>query len=147
MATDLAPFAGTVGGGFLIGFITGYAVKKVIKIAAIIVGLFIAAMSYFQYQRIINVDWEKVQAFSQNGITWVVDYKRTRTNLEKTHIYFFCCKHFNVQTTIVRDNGGNNVDSIRDSCAVHWQSNGTRGCRSYYKASRLSQASNSSCCS
>ena len=28
-------------------------------------------MSYFQYQRIINVDWEKVQAFSQNGITWV----------------------------------------------------------------------------
>jgi hypothetical protein len=22
-------------------------------------------------------------------ITWVVDYKRTRTNLEKTHIYFF----------------------------------------------------------
>ena len=58
-------------------------------LAAIIVGLFIAAMSYFQYQRIINVDWEKVQAFSQNGITWVVDYKRTRTKLERTHIYFF----------------------------------------------------------
>jgi len=28
MATDLAPLAGTVGGGFLIGFITGYAIKK-----------------------------------------------------------------------------------------------------------------------
>jgi hypothetical protein len=34
MTTDLAPFAGTVGGGFLIGFITGYAIKKVIKLAA-----------------------------------------------------------------------------------------------------------------
>jgi len=31
MANDLGPFAGTVGGGFLIGFITGYAIKKVIK--------------------------------------------------------------------------------------------------------------------
>ena len=45
MATDLAPFAGTVGGGFLIGFITVYAVKKVIKLAAIIVGLFFARFS------------------------------------------------------------------------------------------------------
>jgi uncharacterized membrane protein (Fun14 family) len=27
MATDLAPFAGTVGGGFLIGLITGYAIN------------------------------------------------------------------------------------------------------------------------
>jgi uncharacterized membrane protein (Fun14 family) len=50
MATDLAPFPGSVGGGFFKGFITGFAIKKVIKIAAIIVGLFIAGMAYFQYQ-------------------------------------------------------------------------------------------------
>jgi uncharacterized membrane protein (Fun14 family) len=73
MATDLAPFAGTVGGGFLIGFITGYAIKKVIKLAAVIVGLFIAALAYSEYQRILNVDWHKVQAVSQNGIDWVAD--------------------------------------------------------------------------
>lgn len=73
MATDLAPFAGTVGGGFLIGFITGYAIKKVIKLAAVIVGLFIAALAYLEYQRILNVDWHKVQAVSQNGIEWVTD--------------------------------------------------------------------------
>jgi len=73
MATDLAPFAGTVGGGFCIGFITGYAVKKVIKLAAVIVGLFIAALAYLEYQRILNVDWHKVQAVSQNGIDWVAD--------------------------------------------------------------------------
>jgi uncharacterized membrane protein (Fun14 family) len=70
MATDLAPFAGTVGGGFFIGFITGYAIKKVIKLAAVIAGLFIAAIAYLQYQRILNVDWDRVQ---QNGITWVVN--------------------------------------------------------------------------
>jgi len=73
MATDLARFAGTVGGGFFIGFITGYSIKKVIKLAAVIVGLFIAALAYLQYQRILNVDWERVQGFSQNGITWVVN--------------------------------------------------------------------------
>ena len=67
------PLSGTVGGGFFIGFITGYAIKKVIKLAAVIVGLFIAALAYLQYQRILNVDWERVQAFSQNGINWVVD--------------------------------------------------------------------------
>jgi uncharacterized membrane protein (Fun14 family) len=39
----------------------------------VIVGLFIAAMAYLQYQRILNVDWERVQAFSQNEINWVVN--------------------------------------------------------------------------
>ena len=73
MATDLAPFAGTVGGGFFIGFITGYAIKKVIKLAAVIVGLLFAALAYLEYQRILSVDWHKVQAVSQNGIDWVAD--------------------------------------------------------------------------
>lgn len=71
MDTDLAPFAGTVGCGFMVGLITGYAIKKVVKLAAVIVGLFIAAMAYFQYQRILNVDWERVQVMPQNGIEWV----------------------------------------------------------------------------
>jgi uncharacterized membrane protein (Fun14 family) len=73
VATDLAPFAGTVGGGFLIGFVTGYAIKKVIKLAAVIVGLFISALAYLEYQRILDVDWHKVQAISQNEIDWVAD--------------------------------------------------------------------------
>ena len=73
MTADLAPFAGIVGGGFLIGLITGYAIKKLIKLAAVIVGLFIAALAYLEYQRIINVDWHKVQAISHSGIDWVAD--------------------------------------------------------------------------
>jgi uncharacterized membrane protein (Fun14 family) len=73
MTADLTPLAGTVGGGFLIGLITGYAIKKVMKLAAVLVGLFIAALAYLQYQRILNVDWHKVQLVSQNGIDWVAD--------------------------------------------------------------------------
>jgi len=41
---------------FFVGFITGYAIKKLIKLALVIAGLFIAAIAYLQYQRIINVD-------------------------------------------------------------------------------------------
>ena len=56
MTTDLAPFAGTVGGGFFIVLITGYAIKEVLKLVAVIIGLFFAALVYLEYQRIVNVD-------------------------------------------------------------------------------------------
>jgi uncharacterized membrane protein (Fun14 family) len=39
------------------------------KVAAVIVGLFIAALGYLQYQGIIHVDWAKFQTVSQNGLT------------------------------------------------------------------------------
>ena len=67
------PFAGTIGSGFFVGLVAGYAIKKIIKIAAVIVGLFIAALAYLEYQRIIDVNWAKMQAVSQNGHTWVAD--------------------------------------------------------------------------
>ena len=69
--TDLMPLAGTLGGGFFIGLVAGYAIKKIIKIVAVIVGLFIAALAYMQYQRIIDVNWAKIQTVSHNGLTWV----------------------------------------------------------------------------
>ena len=47
---DLMPFAGTIGGAFFVGLVAGYAIKKIIKIAAVIVGLFIAALAYMEYQ-------------------------------------------------------------------------------------------------
>ena len=45
--TDLAPFFGSVGGGFFVGMLVGYAIKKIIRIAAAIVGLFIADLSVY----------------------------------------------------------------------------------------------------
>ncbi len=71
--TDLMPFAGTIGGGFSVGLLAGYAIKKVLKIVAVIVGLFIAALAYLEYQRIIQVDWTSLHAFSQSGITMLAN--------------------------------------------------------------------------
>jgi uncharacterized membrane protein (Fun14 family) len=70
---DLMPFASTIGGGFFVGLLAGYAVKKVMKIVAVIIGLFIAAVAYMQYQRIIDVNWTKLQAISENVLTWVAN--------------------------------------------------------------------------
>jgi uncharacterized membrane protein (Fun14 family) len=70
---DYAPLAGTVGGGFAAGALAGYAIKQVMRIAAVIVGLFIAVLAYLEYQKIINVYWARAESVSQSSVTWVVD--------------------------------------------------------------------------
>jgi uncharacterized membrane protein (Fun14 family) len=58
--------AATIGGGFFVGILIGYALKKVVKIVAIVVGLFFAGLAYLQYQQIVNINWNKLQPVSQN---------------------------------------------------------------------------------
>jgi uncharacterized membrane protein (Fun14 family) len=70
-APDVLPLVSTFGGGFFVGLLAGYALKKVTKI--VIVGLFIAALAYLEYQRIIQVDWTSIQALSQSGIIWLTN--------------------------------------------------------------------------
>ena len=41
--------AATMGGGFFVGVLIGYALKKVIKIVSVIVDLFLAGLAYLQY--------------------------------------------------------------------------------------------------
>jgi uncharacterized membrane protein (Fun14 family) len=64
---------GRIGGGFFAGLLASYAIKKIVKIVAVIVGLFIAALAYLEYQRTIQVDWDKLQAVSQGGITMLAN--------------------------------------------------------------------------
>jgi hypothetical protein len=47
---SVAPTLFTIGSGSLIGFLVGFALKRIFKILAIIVGLFFAALMYFQSQ-------------------------------------------------------------------------------------------------
>jgi uncharacterized membrane protein (Fun14 family) len=45
--------AATLGGGFFVGVLIGYALKKVLKMVAVIVGLFsLAGLAYLQYHQI-----------------------------------------------------------------------------------------------
>jgi uncharacterized membrane protein (Fun14 family) len=63
--------AATVGGGFFVGVLIGYALKKVIKIVAVIFGLFLAGLSYLQYNQIANINWNKLQQVSEGAITTI----------------------------------------------------------------------------
>jgi uncharacterized membrane protein (Fun14 family) len=44
---DYAPFVGSIGGGFAAGALVGFAIKQVLKIAAVIVGLFLSLLWHF----------------------------------------------------------------------------------------------------
>jgi uncharacterized membrane protein (Fun14 family) len=50
-------FLFSAGGGFLFGAVAGYAIKKVMKIAAVIVGLFVTGLAYLSYRGWIDVKW------------------------------------------------------------------------------------------
>jgi uncharacterized membrane protein (Fun14 family) len=58
----------TVGGGFFGGILIGYALKKIIKIVAIIAGFFLAALAYLQYQQIASINWDKLQTISEDTL-------------------------------------------------------------------------------
>jgi uncharacterized membrane protein (Fun14 family) len=66
---SFGPTAATLGGGFFVGILIGYALKKVIKILAVIVGLFLAGLAYLQYHQIANINWNKLQTVSEDAVT------------------------------------------------------------------------------
>jgi uncharacterized membrane protein (Fun14 family) len=66
---SFVPSAATLGGGFFVGVLIGYALKKVIKIVAVIVGLFLAGLAYLQYHQIANINWNKLQTVSEGALT------------------------------------------------------------------------------
>ena len=61
--------AATLGGGFFVGILFGYALKKVIKSLAVILGLFLAVLAYLQYHQIANINWNKLQTVPEGVIT------------------------------------------------------------------------------
>jgi uncharacterized membrane protein (Fun14 family) len=65
--------AATLGCGFFVGILIGYALKKMIKIVAIIFGLFLACLAYLQSQQIANINWNKLQQISEGALTTVAN--------------------------------------------------------------------------
>ena len=64
MSIDLSSIASTatsVGFGGITGFLIGFAVKKVMKIILVVVRLIFVAFVSLEYQKIITVNWNKIQ--------------------------------------------------------------------------------------
>jgi uncharacterized membrane protein (Fun14 family) len=62
---SFGPTAATVGGGFFVGVLIGYALKKAIKIVAVIVGLFLAGLAYLQYHQVANINWNNFSKYQK----------------------------------------------------------------------------------
>ena len=65
---NFGPAAATMGGSFFVGILIGYALKKVIKIVAVIAGLFFTGLAYLQYHQIANINWNELQTVSESAI-------------------------------------------------------------------------------
>jgi uncharacterized membrane protein (Fun14 family) len=62
LTTDLfTPISATIGGGFFAGVLPGYELEKLVKLLAIIVGLFIGGLAYLQYQQVASIDWNRIE--------------------------------------------------------------------------------------
>jgi uncharacterized membrane protein (Fun14 family) len=67
------PVVATFGAGFVAGILIGYALKKVLKILSIVIGLFLAGLTYLQSQDIDRINWDKLLLTSQGGISTIAN--------------------------------------------------------------------------
>jgi uncharacterized membrane protein (Fun14 family) len=64
--SNIMPFVSTIGFGEIVGFLLGFALKRIMKILAVIAGVFFAALLYLESQHIVNVNWDKLQTISNS---------------------------------------------------------------------------------
>jgi uncharacterized membrane protein (Fun14 family) len=78
---SIMPFVSTIGFGGIAGFLIGFALKRIMKILAVIAGVFFAALMYLESQHIVNVNWDKLQIISNSILSTI---GTTTTNATST---------------------------------------------------------------
>jgi uncharacterized membrane protein (Fun14 family) len=66
---SLEDFVFSAGVGFLFGAAAGFAIKKVMKIAAVVIGLFVAALAFLSYKGLIDVKWIAMEDATRSALT------------------------------------------------------------------------------
>jgi uncharacterized membrane protein (Fun14 family) len=62
-------FLFSAGGGFLFGTVAGYAIKKVMKIGAVVIGSFVLVLAYLSYRGWIDVKLVAIEDTSRSTLT------------------------------------------------------------------------------
>lgn len=61
-----------IGGGALVGYVTGWGLKKILKIVAKIVAIalaaFFSALLYLEVQKIVTVNWKEIENQTSNAL-------------------------------------------------------------------------------
>jgi uncharacterized membrane protein (Fun14 family) len=79
--SNIMPFVSTIGFGGIADFLVGFALKWIMKILAVIAGVFFAALLYLESQHIVNVNWDKLQIISNSILSTITT---TTTNATST---------------------------------------------------------------
>jgi uncharacterized membrane protein (Fun14 family) len=82
--SNIMPFVSTIGFGGIVGFLVGFMLKRIMKILAVIAGVFFAALLYLESQHIVNVNWDKLQMIS-NSVLSTITTATTTTNATTTN--------------------------------------------------------------
>lgn len=99
-AEHISSFGATIGGGFFAGVLIGYALRKVVKVVAVVVGIFFAGIAYLQYQQILYINWIKLQAASQNAVTTLANATTQIPGLSSTnHTAVLAISNFSIPLT------------------------------------------------
>src|SRR6266496_4538213 len=77
--SNIMPFVSTVGFGGIAGFLLGFALKRIMKILAVIAGVFFAALLYLESQHIVNVNWDKLQTISNSILSTITTAATTNS--------------------------------------------------------------------
>ena len=77
--SNIMPFVSTIGFGGIVGFLVGFALKRIMKILAVIAGVFFVALLYLESQHIVNVNWDKLQTISNGILSTIITTAATNT--------------------------------------------------------------------
>jgi uncharacterized membrane protein (Fun14 family) len=86
----------TLGGGFFVGILIGYALKKVVKV---VVGLFFAGLAYLQYQQIVAINWNKVLQLSHNVVAALANATNQMPGFNSGHLADIAMSNFGIPLT------------------------------------------------
>lgn len=75
MLETLIPLAG----GGLLGFAVGYAIKKILKLALIAIGILILFLGYLEYNKWISPNWTIIENQTQGMMTHILGTANTIT--------------------------------------------------------------------
>lgn len=87
LSNILTPMVSEIGVGGIGGFIVGFALKKIAKIVAIVLGLAFVALQYLAYKGIISIDYLSLRNWVTNLMGQTAEYQGIITDVV-AHIPF-----------------------------------------------------------
>lgn len=73
ISNALTGLMGSLGGGALLGFFSGYTLRKLAKVAMFIIGLFVLGLMVLHHKGIFRVNWQQTEETVRNGLEQTIN--------------------------------------------------------------------------